>query len=97
MKYHLPQAAPDPLYEAMKAAMLACPAGCSCRGTYTGPERRSVARHGIEQGESARANVYAGRHRVEVVTAPLAPPDLIPDVEADAAEGRDFYSWDRQP
>lgn len=57
----------DPLYEAMKAALLACPAGCTCRGTYTGPERRSVHRD----------------------------PDLIPDVEADAAAGRAFYSWDR--
>jgi hypothetical protein len=33
------------LIRALGGADAICKAGCACRGTYTGPERRSVARH----------------------------------------------------
>lgn len=36
---------PD-LIRALGGADAICKPGCSCRGSYTGPERRSVARHG---------------------------------------------------
>jgi hypothetical protein len=41
------------LIRALGGADAICKPGCACRGTYTGPERRSVARH-IEQGQASR-------------------------------------------
>jgi hypothetical protein len=66
------------------AALLACPAGCTCRGTYTGPERRSAHRavgSPPVSGEPERAGSNpTGRRSAEDST------DLIPDVELDAIE-----------